>query len=69
MILTKQVLVEDLSRPLQLSERLDVLADQCPLVSKALTTISGNIRQTAALLDVLVVIKMGILSGPDSAGA
>jgi hypothetical protein len=40
-------------------ERLDTLGDQYPLVSEALITISGNVRHTAALLDVLVLTKMG----------
>jgi hypothetical protein len=41
------------------SDRLDSLADQHPLVSEALITISGNIRNTATLLEVLVATKMG----------
>jgi hypothetical protein len=51
------------------SERLDTLADQHPLVSEALMTISGNVRHTAALLEVLVATKMGLLSerGPANA--
>ena len=40
------------------SERLDTLADQHPLVSEALMTISGNVRHTATLLEVLVATKM-----------
>jgi hypothetical protein len=41
------------------SNRLDELAEERPLVSDALITISGNVRHTAALLEVLVVAKMG----------
>ena len=51
------------------SERLDTLADQHPLVSEALITISGNVRHTATLLEVLVATKMGLLSGPGTANA
>jgi hypothetical protein len=51
------------------SERLDTLADQHPLVSEALMTISGNVRHTATLLEVLVATKMGLLSGPGTANA
>jgi hypothetical protein len=51
------------------SERLDTLADQHPLVSEALMTISGNVRHTATLLEVLVATKMGLLSGPRPANA
>ena len=35
------------------SDRLDSLAEQHPLVSEALITISGNVRNTATLLEVL----------------
>ena len=50
------------------SDRLDSLADEHPLVSEALIT-SGNVRHTATLLEVLVVTKMGPLSGPGPANA
>ena len=43
------------------SDRLDTLADQHPLVSEGLITISGNVRHTAALLEVLVSTKMRLL--------
>jgi hypothetical protein len=33
------------------SKRLDTLADQHPLISEALITISGNVRHTDALLE------------------
>jgi hypothetical protein len=51
------------------SDRLDLLADQHPLVSEALITISGSVRQTASLLEVVVATKMGALSGLDPASA
>lgn len=52
-----------------ISDRLDVLAEEHPVVSDALLTISGNVRHTATLLEVLVVTKMGLLpeSGPANA--
>jgi len=50
------------------SDRLDSLAEQHPLVSEALMTISGSVRNTATLLEVLVVTKMG-RSGPEPANA
>jgi hypothetical protein len=34
------------------SDRLDSLAEQHPLVSEALITISGSVRNTATLLEV-----------------
>jgi hypothetical protein len=51
------------------SDRLDFLAEQNPLVSEALVTISGSVRNTATLLEVLVVTKMAPLSELDPADA
>jgi hypothetical protein len=51
------------------SDRLDSLSEQHPLVSEALLTISGNVRNTATLLEVLVVTKMRSVSGFDLADA
>jgi hypothetical protein len=51
------------------SDRLDSLAEQHPLVSEALVTISGSLRNTATLLEVLVVTKMALLSELDPADA
>jgi hypothetical protein len=39
------------------SDRLDSLAEQHPLVSEALITIAGNVRNTATVLEVLVATK------------
>ena len=39
------------------SERLDSLADQHPFVEDALMSISGNIRSTATVLEVLALIR------------
>ena len=41
------------------SDRLDMLAEVHPVVSAALVTISGSVRNTATLLEVLVATKMG----------
>jgi len=49
------------------SDRLDSLAEQHPLVSEALITISGGVRNTATLLEVLVAIAP--ISGIDPASA
>ncbi len=51
------------------SDRLDTLAEQHPLVSEALITISGNVRNTATLLEVLVAMKIAPLAGLDPASA
>ena len=44
-------------------DRLDLLAELHPVVSEALLTISGNVRQTATLLEVLVATKMRSITG------
>jgi hypothetical protein len=41
------------------SHNLDLLAEQHPLLSEALLMVSGNVRSTAALLEVLVLTKLG----------
>ena len=53
----------------EVSDRLDSLAEQHPLVSEALVRISGSVRNTATLLEVLVVTKMALLSELDPADA
>ena len=51
------------------SDRLDSLAEQHPLVSEALIGISGSVRNTATLLEVVVAMKLPTLAGLDSANA
>jgi hypothetical protein len=51
------------------SNRLDALAEQHPLVLEALLTISGSVRNTATLLEVLVATKIAPLVGLDPASA
>jgi hypothetical protein len=51
------------------SESLDSLADQTPLLAEALITISGTVRHTATLLEVLVVTKFGPPTEPGPANA
>jgi hypothetical protein len=53
----------------QASERLATLAENHPLVSEALLTISGNVRNTATLLEVMVVTRMGPPLGPAASEA
>jgi hypothetical protein len=53
----------------KVSDRLDLLAEEHPLVSEALITISGSVRNTATLLEVLVATKMAPLAGLDPANA
>jgi hypothetical protein len=49
------------------SDRLEFLAEQHPLVAEALITLSGSIRNTATLLEVLVAMKMAPTSRLDPA--
>jgi len=51
------------------SDRLDSLAGQHPLVSEALIGISESVRNTATLLEILVATKIAPLSGLDPANA
>ena len=51
------------------SDRLDLLSEQHPLVSEAILSISGSVRNTATLLEVLVATKMSLPSGLDPATA
>jgi hypothetical protein len=48
----------------KVSDRLDSLAEQHLLVSEALITISGSVRNTPTLLELLVATKMTPLSEP-----
>jgi hypothetical protein len=48
----------------QMSERLASLAANHPLVSEALLILSGNVRNTATLLEVLVMTRMMALAEP-----
>lgn len=54
-----EAVLQEVSELKKLSERLTSLADQHPAIDDALMSISGNIRNTAALLEVLVHIRGG----------
>lgn len=41
------------------SQRLELLADQHPHITDSLLSICGTIRGTAAILEVLVTTKLG----------
>jgi hypothetical protein len=51
------------------SDRLDSLADEHTVVSEALVTIAGSVRNTATLLEVLVATRMKPMPGLDPAKA
>jgi len=52
-----------------ISDRLDLLADKHPLMSEALLGISGSVRNTATLLEVLIATKLPPIAGPEPANA
>ena len=62
-------ILHEASQLYNVSDRLDLLAEEHPLVSEALISISGTVRNTATLLQVLVATKMGLLPGLDPANA
>ena len=62
-------ILQEVEQLYNVSDRLDSLAAQHPLVSEALITISGSVRNTATLLEVLVATKMAPLSGLNPAEA
>ena len=63
-------ILHEVQRLYGVSDRLDALADQHPIVSEALLSISVSVRNTATLLEVLVAMKMAQpISGVDSANA
>jgi hypothetical protein len=53
----------------KISDRLDMLSEEHPVVSDALITIAGNVRHIATLLEVLVMTKMGPPPEPGPADA
>lgn len=59
-------ILHDVQQLDNVSDRLDTLAEQHPLVSGALVTISGSVRNTATLWEVLVA-RMSPLAGLDPA--
>lgn len=50
-------ILQEVSQLTNVSKRLESLADQHPSVEEALLSISGNVRSTATLLEVLALIK------------
>jgi hypothetical protein len=62
-------ILHEATRLHNVSDRLDSLAEEHPVVSEALLTISGSVRNTATLLEVLVATKMAPLAGLDPANA
>ena len=65
----RNAILDEVQQLYSVSDRLDALAEQHPLVSDALVTIAGSVRNTATLLEVLVKIKVAPLSGINPANA
>ena len=62
-------ILQEVQQLYNVSDRLDSLAEQHPLVSEALIGISASVRNTATLLEVVVAMKLPTLAGLDSANA
>ena len=64
-----KAILHEVQQLYNVSDRLDTLAEQHPLVSEALITVAGNVRITATVLEVLVATKIAPLAGLDPAGS
>jgi hypothetical protein len=60
-------ILQEVQRLYGVSDRLDSMSELHPLISEALLVISGSVRNTATLLEVLVATKMLPLTGVDPA--
>jgi len=60
-------ILHEIQQLYNVSDRLDSLAGHHPLISEALISISGSVRNTATLLEVLVATKIAPLTGLDPA--
>ena len=63
------LILHEVQQLYNVGDRLDSLAEEHPLVSEALMSISGSIRNTATLLEVLVATRMDPFSGLDPTNA
>lgn len=52
--MSANALLREVDQLKNVSERLDVLADQHPTVASALLAIAGNVRNSAVVLEVLI---------------
>ncbi len=66
--MNSNAILHEVQQLYSVSDRLDSLAEQHPLDSEALISISGRVRSTATLLEVLVAMKI-TPSGLDPAKA
>ena len=63
------MILHEVQQLYSISDRLDILAEKHLIVSEALLGISGSVRNTATLLEVLVATKLPPIAGLDPANA
>jgi hypothetical protein len=68
-LMPSTAILREVQQLYNVSDRLESLAEQQTLVSEALVSISGSVRNTATLLEVLVATKRAPLSELDPADA
>ena len=68
-LMPSTAILREVQQLYNVSDRLDSLAERHPLVSEALVSISGSVRNTATLLEVLVATKMTPRSALDPTSA
>jgi hypothetical protein len=62
-------ILQEARRLRKVSDSLDLLADKHEPLSEALSLLSGSVRNSATLLEVLVALKVTPASGADSTDA
>jgi hypothetical protein len=60
-----QEILQEARKLHKVSESLDVMAEQHAPISEALSILSGSVRSSATLLEVLVALKLKPLPGFD----
>jgi len=65
----RNLILHEVQQLYSISDRLDILAEKHPLLSEALLGISGSVRNTATLLEVLIATKLPPIAGPEPANA
>jgi hypothetical protein len=61
-----QQILQEARRLYKVSESLETLAEQHVHLADALTILSGSVRNSATLLEVLVALRPGTEQGPDT---
>lgn len=66
-IMSANEILQEATKLHKVSVNLDLLAAEHAPISEALSILSGSIRNSATLLEVLVALKLGPVPGLDSA--